>query len=200
MDCPRCGLPSADGLIICSNCGELLPVPKDPPLAYGGLGMRSLAWSIDSLIGVFLLLLTGLFVVRPLFMVYFFPEGGPSFAPGAQVGFDLFSIWSSTETSARIFLLALGFLCGFLPSAIYFTAFEASGWQATLGKRMAGLQVADLNGLRISPWRAFLRFTGRWVSLAFWPLALVSAATILSTKRHQALHDQLSGCVVARRR
>ena len=199
MDCPGCGLPSADGLVICSFCGKLLPVPKSPPPAYGGLAMRSLAWMVDNLIGLVLVLLTGLLVIRPLFLWYFFPDGPPDLQTGAEAGFDLPSIWTATGNSGKAFVLFLLFMIGFLPSAVYFTLLESSRSQASLGKLAAGLQVTDIEGRRISLTRAFARFTGRWFSLMFWPLALISVATIVATKRHQALHDQLSGCVVTRK-
>jgi uncharacterized RDD family membrane protein YckC len=44
-----------------------------------------------------------------------------------------------------------------LPTWLYFSLAEASPWQATLGKRLLGLRVTDMNGKRLSLPHAFLR-------------------------------------------
>jgi uncharacterized RDD family membrane protein YckC len=47
---------------------------------------------------------------------------------------------------------------------IYFAAFESSPWQATLGKRLWGMYLADVEGKPISFWRASRRFlAGRFL-------------------------------------
>jgi len=103
----------------------------------------------------------------------------------------------------------------------YFTLMESSRHQATLGKQFFGIVVTDLEGKGISFWRASARLlapsllsipfwaglhsqlrAGRWC----WPLLgvllllpFVGLMTMLFTRRKQAFHDWLTGCVVLRR-
>ena len=81
-------------------------------------------------------------------------------------------------------------------SWLYFTLFEASVWQATPGKRVLKLYVADLNGKRVTFARAAVRNLARLISnLTF----LVGYLVAGFTERKQALHDILSSCLVLRR-
>ena len=50
------------------------------------------------------------------------------------------------------------FLFSLVFNWLYFACFESSSWQATPGKRLLGLRVADLTGARIG----FGRATGRF--------------------------------------
>ena len=85
---------------------------------------------------------------------------------------------------------------------IYFAAFESSSWHASLGKRLLGLYLADVEGNPISFWRASRRFfAGRFLLHApffgfYYFLVDCLCVGILPSKR--ALHDLLSGCVVMR--
>lgn len=76
---------------------------------------------------------------------------------------------------------------------VYFVMSEASSWQATLGKRIVGIKVTDLNGNRISLWRSFMRNISSFLTkytlfigylMCFW------------TKRKQCLHDKIAKCLV----
>lgn len=44
-----------------------------------------------------------------------------------------------------------------MPAWIYFTLTESSPWKASVGKRLTGLIVTDLEGKRIGFWKALLR-------------------------------------------
>lgn len=79
---------------------------------------------------------------------------------------------------------------------LYFAWCESSGMQATLGKRLLGLKVTDVNGVRLQFGRATLRFFCRFLSAL--PLFLGYFFALLNPAR-QALHDLLASTrVVAR--
>jgi uncharacterized RDD family membrane protein YckC len=78
---------------------------------------------------------------------------------------------------------------------LYFTAFEASGWQATPGKRILKLYVTDLNGKRITFGRALIRNLIWQIS----GLLLIGYILIGFTEKKQALHDIIASCLVLRR-
>jgi uncharacterized RDD family membrane protein YckC len=79
---------------------------------------------------------------------------------------------------------------------LYFAAFESSAWQATPGKKIWGLIVCDLNGQRVSFGRATGRYFGKLISQFF----MIGYLMAGFTKRKQALHDMLAGCLVLKRR
>ena len=78
----------------------------------------------------------------------------------------------------------------------YWPLFESSTWQATIGKRLCRLYVADLSGARISFVRAFLRNISKLLSLL--PLGF-GFLMIATTLRNQCLHDKIVGTVVLRK-
>jgi len=79
---------------------------------------------------------------------------------------------------------------------LYFALLESSAWQATLGKRMLGLMVTDLDGQPVTFSRASVRYFGRILSGLPLGAGYLLAAF---TPRRQALHDLLAGCLVLRR-
>lgn len=86
-------------------------------------------------------------------------------------------------------LNALGYLIGWL----YFALMESSAKQATIGKSLMGLVVTDLNGDRITFWRATGRHFGRWLSVLILGIGYFMA---FFTEKRQALHDMMAGCLV----
>jgi len=81
-------------------------------------------------------------------------------------------------------------LCAWL----YFGLMESSARQATLGKRLLHIFVADGRGRRISFLRASVRYFGH---ILCWSLAAGAGfLPTLFTERRQGLHDWLSDCVV----
>ena len=79
---------------------------------------------------------------------------------------------------------------------LYFALMESSSKQATLGKMMIGVIVTDTDGNRISFGRASGRFFGKIVS---WITLLIGYRMAAFTKRKQALHDIMAGCLVIRK-
>ena len=74
---------------------------------------------------------------------------------------------------------------------LYWAVMESSPWQATLGKRLFGIQVTDLQGQRISFARASARHFGKIIFVGFILTAF--------TARSRRLHDLIAGCLVVRK-
>ena len=76
---------------------------------------------------------------------------------------------------------------------LYYTLLEASPKQATIGKFTLGLKVTDLRGKRITMWQSNLRYFSKLLSIL--PVCL-GFFLILTTRRHQTLHDYVARTVV----
>ena len=134
-------------------------------MKYAGFWIRFWAYFIDFIIYVLLCALSGLLV----------------------------GIWSEmahtpvSSESPNVYVIS--WLVGWL----YFSLFEASAWQATPGKRIMGLRVADLMGRRIS----FLRATGRYFSKIISGIILCIGYIMIGlTEKKQGLHDTMASTFV----
>lgn len=81
---------------------------------------------------------------------------------------------------------------------IYFAIMESSNLQATFGKMILKLKVTNMDGNRISFWKASVRYWGKVLIPFAW-------VTIFFTKKKQWFHDQEwlyehHGCVVLDKR
>jgi uncharacterized RDD family membrane protein YckC len=86
--------------------------------------------------------------------------------------------------------------CGILLLAfswLYFAVMESSKYQATLGKLLLGAKVVDLNGKKISFFKATGRYFGKFLSRLLLGLGYVM---MLFTKKKQCLHDKLTATLV----
>jgi uncharacterized RDD family membrane protein YckC len=75
---------------------------------------------------------------------------------------------------------------------LYFALMESGPRQATLGKRLIGIIVTDLDGHPIS----FARATGRYFGKILSGILLIGYIMAGFTERKQALHDMIAGCLV----
>ncbi|NBZ87453.1 RDD family protein [Stagnihabitans tardus] len=115
----------------------------------------------------------------------------PNIAPGT----------SQDEVMLQVLIenwpLLLGYtLLAMIAPILYDVLLTASSWQATVGKRALGLIVVDLNGQRLTPWRA----TGRYFAKI--PSALILGIGFLMvgwTERKQGLHDMIAGTLVVKK-
>ncbi len=100
-------------------------------------------------------------------------------------------------TSATINLkeIILQGLIGLMIGWIYYSLQESSSKRATLGKRVMGLQVTDLNGRQISFWRSTARYFSTLLSAL---LLCVGYLMVLFNPKRQALHDLIAGTLVMR--
>lgn len=88
------------------------------------------------------------------------------------------------------------YLLGLFLGWLYFALMESSSGQATIGKRVVGIVVTDLNGERIGFGRASGRYFGKILSTLILLVGYLMAAL---TERKQGLHDMLAGTLVLNR-
>src|SRR5262245_30443017 len=92
-------------------------------------------------------------------------------------------------------MVLLGNIVIFLVQVLYWPVMQASARQATFGKSMLGLKVADLEGDRISFLRSLGRELAKILSALAFMLGFVMAAF---TGKKQALHDLIASTTVVR--
>ncbi len=218
MYCSKCGGVMADTAPFCPNCGQAFAVAASPQRApmmsasaglpmgggaaaippyagyaaaprveYAGFWLRFLALLIDNVVmgvGVILILIPLIFLT------------------GLRTFLDEFHP-SEDMNDAGIFML-VGFLfvlatASLVVTWLYHGLMESSEWQATLGKKALGLVVTDMNGQRVSFWRATGRHFAKIITnLASFGIGLGYLMAAFTEKK-QALHDMLAGCLVLQR-
>ncbi|NES85307.1 MAG: serine/threonine protein kinase, partial [Moorea sp. SIO2B7] len=87
-------------------------------------------------------------------------------------------------------------LLGTLLRWIYFVGLEWSQLKATIGKMMLGIFVTDLNGDRISFYRANKRYWGKILSALLIYIGFMLAGW---TKKKRALHDIIAGTIIVKK-
>lgn len=76
---------------------------------------------------------------------------------------------------------------------LYSSLLESSPWQGTVGKRIVGIRVTDMNGNRISFGKATGRHFGKMLSSL---ICLIGFIMVAFTEKQQGLHDMLAGTLV----
>jgi uncharacterized RDD family membrane protein YckC len=206
MFCSRCGLQVDEGNKFCQACGQevgaaVAPAPASagafpPPIAvsqqasaplpYAGFWERVAAYFIDGLI------LTIPFGIVVIVLIFMFG------------GFGMMLHQSSGDPRAALALAAPMFLIFFagmflfvILQWLYFAGMESSERQATIGKSVMSLRVANLEGRPISFGHATGRFFAKIVSgMIPFAIGYIMAAF---TERRQALHDLIAGTLVLKR-
>jgi uncharacterized RDD family membrane protein YckC len=79
---------------------------------------------------------------------------------------------------------------------LYFAVMESSSWQATLGKKLLGLYVTDIQGKRLSLGRATGRTFAKYISSITAGIGYLMCGF---TEKKQALHDIVANCLILRR-
>lgn len=145
-------------------------------MVYAGFWLRLVAYLLDSIALGFVV---GIFILGPLM---------------ERAGISPENPWVLfTGTSRQI--IAINLLAT-MASWLYWALLESSRWQATLGKKMLGLEVTDLEGRRISFARASGRYFGKIVSVLSLFLGFAMAGF---TPKKQALHDMIASCLVVKK-
>lgn len=117
-----------------------------------------------------------------------FIVGAISFVVGFFLGIVLVFLGDSLETNEP-----LGNILSFVVSWLYFALQESSATQATFGKQLMGIYVADIKGNRITFGRATGRYFGKMIST----LILFGGYLMQPfTPKRQTLHDIMAGCLV----
>ncbi len=194
MDCRRCGSEIAEDAAYCRTCGQATseslsadagnataPVAvaraaTKPLIAYAGFWLRAIAYILDTL---FLGILVGIFILGPLM-----PRAGISTA----------NAWSLyTNTSRQAFAIDLLLI---MAQWVYWALLESSPWQATLGKKMLGLYVTDLEGKRLTFARASARYFAKIISTLTIGIGYLMEGL---TPKKQGLHDTIAECLVLKK-
>jgi uncharacterized RDD family membrane protein YckC len=156
-------------------------------ISFAGFGQRLSAWIIDSLI-VF-----AAYLLLSIIAAHFLRTTGLWVPAESPVPLDEQFRSFGIGTKLLIF-----FAFSLSQGPIYFALLEASGWQATFGKRMMSICVAGDDGNRIGTARSFGRSLAKW-GLNLFAGGLVSALLIASSD-HRAIHDHTAHTVVVRGR
>jgi len=157
--------------------------PSAPPQpTFAGLGRRIAAHLIDAVISLAVVLAASLAM-----------QGLRAVGVWSPPAADPISNWRALEFTARLavviaFLVATG--------AIYRAFFEASVWQASIGKRLLNVYVTDYSGRRLRLPRSLGRSFAKSFFNAFYPLGAISVATIAACTKKQALHDFVAKTLV----
>ena len=196
MYCSKCGALMADGAMFCSACGQafstavaiarpmIVQVASAPRVEYGGFWLRFLAYLIDGAV-----IMIGVCVVAiPLF----FLTGFGAFLSEIHPEED----WNENGVWVLIAVFLLFGTASLVVTWLYHAWMESSEWQATVGKKALDLVVTDMDGRRVSFWRATGRHFAKIVSNMIYPFGHILAGF---TEKKQALHDMIAGCVILRR-
>jgi uncharacterized RDD family membrane protein YckC len=107
----------------------------------------------------------------------------------SDAGYDVLVHRAQIGSTIQLVALFTGF-------GLYLVLMETSPLEGTLGKRLLGIRVADLNGRRLTLGRATARHLARWLAAGMWQAGFLMAAF---TARKQRFHDILAGTVVLAR-
>jgi len=195
--CSKCGVLMADGAMFCAACGQAFStaavmarpmnaqVATAPRVEYGGFWLRFLAYLVDGAV-----ILIGICVVA-IPLVFLTGLGAYLSNINPEQDWNENGAWAII---AVIFLLATASL---VVTWLYHALMECSEWQATVGKKVLGLVVTDMEGRRVSFWRA----TGRHFAKIVTNMIPLLIGYILAgfTEKKQALHDMIAGCLILQR-
>jgi uncharacterized RDD family membrane protein YckC len=185
MQCRRCGIKMLDDEQVCSRCGFRPGVTfNDTPAEVDTPGIRSYYAGFWGRLAAVLLDFAFLGSFELLFGIVF---GGMIMGISAVRSnmLDFHTIQSFTS--------GFGLVLGVFFSWLYFTLFESSSSQATLGKRAFGMMVTDLAGRRISFRQANKRFWGKIISTFFLMFGFFMAGW---SEKKQGLHDVMAKTIV----
>lgn len=204
MFCQSCGTSVADGNAFCTSCGKPIvatapsvsagviaapPVSMSTARPFAGFWLRLVAAFLDGII---------LAVPSAPIALIFFAGMLPEFIGIARSGGNPAPFIISMLP--KIFLFVAVIIVG---KWFYWALMESSSWQATLGKKILGLYVTDLQGNRCTFGKTSGRFwAGRGISIVpslgglYYLVDCICAGV---TEQKQALHDIIAGCLVMRK-
>lgn len=193
MECRRCGAQNSDDAAYCTACGQsitervndemeidpapqTIPRPPEPKVSYAGFWLRAVAFVIDNIV---LYLAAAMTFFGPLMRHAGLPTTNP---------WQFYKNPTQQVLAVELIMLMVQWL--------YWALLESSPWQATIGKRVLGLYVTDLEGRRISFARASGRFFGKIISELTIGIGYLMAGF---TPKKQALHDMIANCLVQKK-
>ena len=120
--------------------------------------------------------------------------GAVGYAIGWLLGATMLDPDATVEELQTFVLISQGI--GVVLGWLYYALMESSSWQATVGKKMVGLQVTDTAGDRIGFGKATGRHFAKFLS-GF--LAGIGFLMIVWDDKKQGLHDRAAGTLVLKR-
>jgi uncharacterized RDD family membrane protein YckC len=142
------------------------------PEPYAGFWIRVLAYLIDSLVMMA--------VSCPL---------------GILLGLGVVAVGGDQNSDSALFTNGFSNVLSIVIGWLYSGLLESSSWQATVGKKVLGLKVTDLDGNRIS----FGRATGRYFAQILSGLiCFIGFIMVAFTEKKQGLHDIMAGTLVVK--
>ena len=208
MFCSKCGANVPEGVAFCSACGQPVPSTSAPPpapapsqyppayvpppqgawqtsarqpVAYAGFWLRFVAFIIDAI------------VLHFVFTIVTLPFIASMGIRGIMRGRMPMSPEELIPLLRGLFHILL---IRTVLNWLYYALLESSSWQATLGKKALGLEVTDMQGMRISFGRATGRFFAKFISGIILLIGFIMAGF---TEKKQALHDMIAGTLVIRK-
>lgn len=190
--CNQCGQATETDAAFCCHCGQAQVITTSAPVLtrplspdtfvcgagtfqHARFGIRLAAAIIDGVLRWSLLYPLGFWLRSAIGLA------------GAGVGMP----WRGISAVNRMSVFALGVLVGWMYAAF----FESSVWQATIGKKLVGLRVTDLEGNRISPGRATARYLSKYLSMLGLGFGYLN---IIWSPRAQGWHDEIAKTLVLR--
>jgi uncharacterized RDD family membrane protein YckC len=146
-----------------------------PQSSYAGLGRRIAAHLIDVLIAATVVFAVG-FSMRGL-------RAAGVWTPAEMP--DPVAAWQELAVPGKL-AVVVAFVVSMGP--IYLGLFQASAWQASVGKRLLTIYVTDEAGRRLGLGRSMARSCAKDIFNVFY-LWFISLVTIAVTTKKQALHD-----------
>lgn len=175
MYCPKCGVKSYSEDVFCRACGASLNPPS----------LKENITKMDSY--------KGNAVLYKLSYAGFWKRFWALLIDGIILGPLLFYFRMLAATTDDISIFIKVYILTALAVLFYFSLMESSRYQATPGKMILGIVVTDLQGGRISFWRALGRNLGKIISDIILFIGFIIAGF---TEKKQALHDIMAKCVV----
>ena len=142
------------------------------PEPYAGFWIRVLAYLIDSLVMMA--------VSCPL---------------GILLGLGVVAIGADQNSDSALFTNGFSNVVSIVIGWLYSSLLESSSWQATVGKKVLGLKVTDMDGNRISFGRATGRYFGQILSGL---ICFIGFIMVAFTEKKQGLHDIMAGTLVVK--
>jgi len=188
MFCEKCGNNISAESTFCSICGAkregeiktnfniTLDQSINAGMNYAGFWVRLVAFIIDAII-------VGI------------AGGIVGFVLGFGLGLSM-GANGANESEIAAAAGAVGYIAGVVINWLYFTLYESSAKQATIGKSAMGIIVTNLNSERITFGKANARYWGKIISGLILLIGFIMAGL---TAKKQALHDIMAGTIVIKK-